>query len=147
MLLYDFHFRLGNYAQALMLSGFATRMAHSLQLNLECSDNSASHDGDSVDLLTSYKESRRRLMWACYVLDAWTGSGVDQLTLLPERDIKIQMPCDERSFLLQMPRVTERLDGSQSSNVQLSTQQRPTEDMGIMYYYVRLIALWKRVAR
>ncbi|KAL2691215.1 hypothetical protein Neosp_001596 [[Neocosmospora] mangrovei] len=147
VLLYDFHFRLGNYAQALMLSGFATRMAHSLQLNLEYSDNSASHDGGSVDLLTSYKESRRRLMWACYVLDAWTGSGVDQLTLLHERDIKIQMPCDERSFLLQMPRVTERLDGSQSSNVQLSTQQRPTEDMGIMYYYVRLIALWKRVAR
>ncbi|RSL84788.1 hypothetical protein CDV31_016659 [Fusarium ambrosium] len=149
VLLYDFHFRLGNYGQALMLSGFATRMAHSLQLNLEYSDNSTSDDAGSADLLTSYKESRRRLMWACYVLDAWTGSGVDQLTLLHERDIKIQLPCDERSFLLQIPRVTEKLGGSQSSNLQSSesTLQRKTEDMGIMYYYVRLIALWKRVAR
>lgn len=32
-------------------------------------------------------------------MDALVGSGVDQLTLMDERDIKIQLPCNARNFI------------------------------------------------
>lgn len=132
--MYDYQFRLGNYPQALMLSGLTTRMAHGLQLNLEYSVEPG-EDAPS----TTYLEARRRVMWACYILDTWTGSGVDQLTLLHENDIKIQLPCNERNFLLQLPSVTERLGARH--------KPQRDEDVGLATCYVRLISLWKRVAR
>lgn len=135
VLLYDYQFRLGNYAQALVISGLTTRMAHALQLNLECPVNR-----DGITPSTTYMEVRRRLMWACYILDAWTGSGVDQLTLLHESDIKIQLPCSETNFLRQIPSDTDRLENYRSS---LST----SENMGLAACYIRLVFLWKRVAR
>ncbi|KAL1866975.1 hypothetical protein VTK73DRAFT_4444 [Phialemonium thermophilum] len=136
VLLYDYQFRLGNYAHSLMISGFTTRMAHALQLNLEYSVVSR---GGSPPPPT-YTESRRRLMWACYILDVWTGSGVDQLTLLHESDIHIRLPCNERNFLLRIPCETDRLESYQSS-------PRTTESMGLAACYIRLVSLWKRIAR
>ena len=142
---------MGNYTQALVLSGLTVRMAHALQLNLEYSAGS-SEPGESSEAASAwtYAEARRRLMWACYVLDTWTGSGVDQLTLLHEVDIKIQLPCSEKNYIQQIPCVTERLDSShvfshQGSPASLSGE--PINPGGMMSHYVRLIAIWKRVAR
>lgn len=90
-----------------MLSGLAVRMAHALQLNVEFSPDILCAEANESSPPAVEKESRRRLMWACYILDAWTGSGVDQLTLLREADIKIQLPCNERNFRLRIPCVTE----------------------------------------
>ena len=150
VLLYEYHLRRGNYAKALMLSGLTVRMAHALQLNLEYTPDAANPADTSSASLSTYREARRRLMWACYVLDTWTGSGVDQLTLLHESDIKIQLPCNERSFLLQISCETERLvvDGQARTPGSLDAEaQGGTAAGGLMAHYVRLIALWKRVAR
>ncbi|RDA87279.1 hypothetical protein CP532_1357 [Ophiocordyceps camponoti-leonardi (nom. inval.)] len=145
ILLHDFHLRAGEYGQALMLSGLAVRMAHALKINVEydadvlCSEEM----GPGAPSVAS-RESRRRLMWACYVLDA--GSGAD---LLRESDIKIQLPSNERNFGLRIPAVTETL--AVGHVLQLLAPavvpHRPAANMGIMAYYIRLVALWKRIVR
>lgn len=83
---------MGEYTQALMMSGLAVRMAHALQVNVEYSTDILCAEKAESSPSVLERECRRRLMWACYILDAWTGSGVDQLTLLRETDIKIQLP-------------------------------------------------------
>ncbi|RBR26324.1 uncharacterized protein FIESC28_00880 [Fusarium coffeatum] len=149
ILLYDFHFRLGEYTQALMLSGLAVRMAHALQLNVEFSPDILCAEANESSPPAVEKESRRRLMWACYILDAWTGSGVDQLTLLREADIKIQLPCNERNFRLRIPCVTETLGVGHVLQFlpPAIVPRRPAANMGIMAYYIRIVTLWKRVVR
>ncbi|KAF4337357.1 nitrate assimilation regulatory nirA [Fusarium beomiforme] len=149
ILLYDFHFRLGEYTQALMLSGLAVRMAHALQLNVEFSPDILCAEVNESSPPAVEKESRRRLMWACYILDAWTGSGVDQLTLLREADIKIQLPCNERNFRLRIPCVTETLGVGHVLQFlpPAIVPRRPAANMGIMAYYIRIVTLWKRVVR
>lgn len=132
-----------------MLSGLTVRMAHALQLNLEYVPTIPQSEGKLDASLWTDTESRRRVMWACYVLDTWTGSGVDQLTLLHESDIKIQLPCSERNFLFQSPCTTEHLYPSLGHPPILSADMSslPRDRGGMMSQYIRLIAIWKRVAR
>lgn len=132
-----------------MLSGLAVRMAHALKINSEWSpDVLCAHDDAAAPSVAS-RESRRRLMWACYVLDAWAGSGVEQLTLLREHDIKIQLPCNERNFGLRIPSVTETLAVGHVLQFlpPAVVPRRPAANMGIMAYYVRVVALWKKIVR
>ena len=149
ILLYDFRFRLGEYNQALMLSGLAIRMAQALKLNTEYSPDIMCTEGDSSSPSVAARESRRRLMWACYVLDAWTGSGPDQLTMLREGDIKIQLPCNERNFGLRIPSVTETLGVGHVLQFlpPAAVPPKPAGNMGIMAYYIRIVTLWKRIVK
>ncbi|KJZ74777.1 hypothetical protein HIM_05894 [Hirsutella minnesotensis 3608] len=149
ILLHDFHFRLGEYGQALMISGLAVRMAHALKINTEYNADVLCAESDATAPSVASRESRRRLMWACYVLDAWAGSGVDQLTLLRENDIKIQLPCNERNFGLRIPSVTETLAVGHVLQFlpPAVVPRRPAANMGIMAYYIRVVALWKRIVR
>ncbi|QUC22020.1 uncharacterized protein UV8b_06261 [Ustilaginoidea virens] len=149
ILLHDFRFRLGEYGQALMLSGLAVRMAHALKINTEYnSDILCTEEGGDAPSVAS-RESRRRLMWACYVLDAWAGNGVDHLTLLRENDIKIQLPSNERNFGLRIPSVTETLGVGHVLQFlpPAIVPRRPAANMGIMAYYIRVVTLWKRIVR
>ncbi|KAL5429348.1 hypothetical protein PMIN05_010752 [Paraphaeosphaeria minitans] len=143
VLLHDHEARLGNYAGSFLLTGLIVRMAHALQIHVESEEQS----GVANDV--SLRESRRRLMWACYMVDVWAGSGVDQLTILNERDIKLQLPCNERQFLLQIPHATETLRPGEvldptSTEV---TPGQPWENMGMSAYFVRIAYIWKRVLR
>ncbi|KAG5992193.1 hypothetical protein E4U43_003829, partial [Claviceps pusilla] len=149
ILLHDFHFRLGEYGQALMISGLAVRMAQALKINTEYNADILCTQGDAAAPSVASRESRRRLMWACYVLDAWAGSGVDQLTLLRENDIKIQLPSNERNFGLRIPTVTETLGVGHVLQFlpPAVVPRRPAANMGIMAYYIRVVALWKRIVR
>lgn len=88
-------------------------------------------------------------MWACYMLDVWAGSGVDHLTILNEKDIKIQLPCNERQFLLQIPVVTERLGEGQTLDFipKADLPEKPRDNLGMAAYYVRIVSIWRRVLR
>ncbi|KAM3505502.1 hypothetical protein MY10362_002907 [Beauveria mimosiformis] len=149
ILIHEFHFRHGEYSQALMMSGLAVRMAHALKINSEHSADIMCSDSDEAAPSIVSRESRRRLMWACYILDAWAGSGIDQLTLLRENDIKIQLPCNERNFGLRIACVTETLGvGHVLQFLPPSVVPRqPAENMGIMAYYIRIVTLWKKIVR
>ncbi|KAL1902396.1 hypothetical protein Sste5346_001376 [Sporothrix stenoceras] len=140
VLLYDYRYRLGDFAHALVMSGLTTRMAHALQLNREYGQPSGAEgeiDSSRAVLSQVEKEARRRLMWACYVIDTWTGSGMDQLTLLREDDLHIQLPCNERDFLFQRSVTTGRLGDPPGIS----------SDFGMMASYIRLVSIWKKVAR
>ncbi|KAF2464245.1 uncharacterized protein BDR25DRAFT_381369, partial [Lindgomyces ingoldianus] len=148
-LLHDYEARLGNYAQSFMLTGLITRMSHALQINLEQSTDLFCRESSNPSADVTLKESRRRLMWACYMVDVWAGSGVDQLTLLNEADIKLQLPCNERNFLLQIPCVTECLQAHRVLDF-ISPQDipvKPGENMGISAYYIRIVNIWQKVLR
>ncbi|KAL4738081.1 fungal-specific transcription factor domain-containing protein [Aspergillus similis] len=144
-LLYDYALRVGNFAQAFMLGGITARMAQALQINLEYStDVLCLEPGLSI----SAREARRRLMWSCFVTDALLGSGVDQLMLIDEKDIKIQLPCNERRFVQEIACVTRTLDGGVLGFLQPDTiPVNPDENMGIMAYFVQHIHIRKQVLR
>jgi hypothetical protein len=149
ILLHDQEARTGNYAGSFLLTGLVIRMAHALQLNNEVSaDIMCKEEGGSPNE-ASVRESRRRLMWACYMIDVWAGSGVDHLTILNEKDLKIQLPCNERQFLLQIPVVTERLqEGDIIDFIPAEdVPEKPKENLGMAAYYVRIVSIWRRVLR
>jgi hypothetical protein len=149
VLLHDYEARMGNYAQSFLLTGWITRMAHALQINLEASkDILGLETSCSADEVLE-RETRRRLMWACYMIDMWAGSGVDQLTLFNVQDIKIQLPCNDTHFVYQTPCVTETLGRGQILDfIPLeSLANKPSENMGISAYYIRIIHLWQQVLR
>ncbi|KAK5945775.1 hypothetical protein PMZ80_002983 [Knufia obscura] len=123
-------------------------MAQALQLNLEYSTD-LFHDEPNNGPTVCSKEARRRLMWSCYISDTLIGSGVSMLTLLDENDIKIQLPCNERNFVLQVPCVTEMLPLGQFLPFVAPEQipPRAIDNIGIVALYVRLISLRKRVLK
>lgn len=132
-----------------MLSGLAIRMTQALKINTEYSSDVLCTEDDGLAPSIVSRESRRRLMWAVYVLDAWTGSGVEQLTLLRESDIQIQLPCNERSFGLRIAAVTETLGVGHVLQFLSPTivPANPADNMGIMAYYIRIVTLWKRIVK
>ncbi len=172
VLLYDYRARLGDFAHALVMSGVTTRLAHALQLNMEGGvgeageageasadeggEASADEGGEGAEgaegasaeqnkhgsLSPIERECRRRLMWACYVIDTWTGSGVDQLTLMREADLHIQLPCNEHDFLFQQPGATAML-----GDVLGGASESGNDGVGIVASYVHIVSIWKRVSR
>ena len=82
-------------------------------------------------------------------MDSWVGSGVDQLTILDEKDIKIQLPCHSRNFHLQKPCITETMERGKVLDFLLEDMipDNPAENMGLMAYFIRLVELRKRVLR
>ncbi|KAL2783593.1 fungal-specific transcription factor domain-containing protein [Aspergillus keveii] len=146
-LLYDYALRVNNFAQAFMLGGLTARMAQALQINLEYSTDVLCQE-TGRNLSVPEREARRRLMWSCFVTDALLGSGVDQLTLIEERDIKIQLPCNERRFIQEVPCITRTLNGSLLGFIRSdSIPPNPDENMGIMACFIQHIQIRKQVLR
>ncbi|KAF2023322.1 hypothetical protein EK21DRAFT_81204 [Setomelanomma holmii] len=137
ILLHDQEARTGNYAGSFLLTGLVIRMAHALQLNNEVSADIMCKDEGGSPNEASVRESRRRLMWACYMIDVWAGSGVDHLTILNEKDLKIQLPCNERQFSLQIAVVTERLQEGDIIDFIPAEDipEKPKENLGMAAYY------------
>ncbi|KFY17442.1 hypothetical protein V492_00691 [Pseudogymnoascus sp. VKM F-4246] len=147
VLLYDHELRVGNYSGAFMISGAATRMLQALQINLEYSTDILCTEPSNMPFCV--RESRRRLMWGCYVVDSWVGSGVDQLTLIADCDVKVQLPCHERNFVQQIPNVTETLTRGQVLKF-IPRELRPldpTMNMGIAAYFARITGIRKKILR
>ncbi|KAF2733707.1 hypothetical protein EJ04DRAFT_512978 [Polyplosphaeria fusca] len=149
VLLHDFEARVGNYAQSFILTGIITRLSHALQINIERSTNIMCRDEINTTSEITLREMNRRLMWACYMVDVWAGGGVDQLTLINEDDIKIQLPCNERKFIFQIPCITERLcSGTILDFIPVEDiPENPLENLGMSAFYVRIINIWQHVLR
>jgi hypothetical protein len=147
-LLYHYALRMANFTQAFILSALTARMAQALQINLEYSSEMHNTDGNGVS--ASVREPRRRLMYSCYVTDVLCGSGVDQLTLIHEKDIKIQLPCTERYFFDRQSCITRTLDGSPLDF--LNPERIPSDEvldsnMGMLAYFAQQTALRRRILR
>ncbi|KAK3985733.1 hypothetical protein QBC44DRAFT_334485 [Cladorrhinum sp. PSN332] len=88
------------HSSAFMLHGIAGRFATALRLN---------HEQPSICFLA--QESRRRLMWSLYMIDSSISAGQQESALWPdaERQIHVQLPCNERNFEFDLPEPTETL--------------------------------------
>jgi hypothetical protein len=81
-------------------------------------------------------------MWSIYAMDAWVGSGVDELTLIRESNIKIPLPCSEAAFVLE----------SAPSGIYLQPTipvAGPAEEAGldVSGHFLRLVSIRRRVLR
>lgn len=110
-ILHDYYLRIGDYAQAFLVSGMVARHFQLLQLSLE-------YDTDitcpTSRMKAPEKETRRSVAWACYLLDALTECGVDQLRFISASNIHVQLPCSEELFARNIPAVTETLSTGQT---------------------------------
>lgn len=147
VLLHEHELRVGNYANGFLLTGLAVRMAQALQIGMESSPDVLCLQ--SQTLSATQKESRRRLMWSIFVMDSWVGSGVDELTLIDEADVRIQVPCSDASFEAGKACLVETLQrGNYLSFLSPSTiAQGPVENPDIHGHFLRLISLRRKVLR
>ncbi|KAI8627871.1 fungal-specific transcription factor domain-containing protein [Xylariaceae sp. FL1651] len=145
VLLHDYQLRVGNYVYAFIMTGIATRMAQLLRINTEPSPGSPEY-GLIPTVDTRIRESKRRLAWSCFTMDVGL-NGIEQLDTPNESDIKLQLPCNERNFIQEIPCITEVLQQGRIDD-HVPEHTRPAwaaENMGLVAYFVRLAWLRKKV--
>lgn len=135
--------------------GMATRMAHALQLHKEVNNDPIGkssrpyypqdHEGPLGVNSMSFvdREIRRRCMWASFAMDRFNSSGTERPCIISESELGIQLPSHDKNLELNLPTITEQLDG----NVRFLEPGRATENMGVGAYIVRVIALYGRVVK
>lgn len=126
--------------------GQAIRMAFALQLHKDLEYDPMSKNG-RTQLSFIDREIRRRIMWACFIMDRFISSGRERPMFIEETAIDLPLPVKERYFQLDMPAVTETLDGrvlpgqlQEDDTGNVDTR----ENMGVAAYMIRIIALWGR---
>ncbi|KAK3325092.1 hypothetical protein B0H66DRAFT_110220 [Apodospora peruviana] len=115
------------FSSAFMLHAIASRFATVLRLN---------HENPGLCFLA--QESRRRLMWSLYMIDSGISNGQTDFALWPdpERQVRIQLPCNERNFEFDLPESTEPLRPPSCSG---DTTLPPLPDaVGFMALHVRM---------
>lgn len=99
LLLQQFEWHRGSHLSAWFLSSLSTRLAHALQLHVEPPNKRGATE---LSLPPPVKETRRRLIWSCFVMDSvpdahHSGSGPLHTSVDPSK-IHTRLPCDEISY-------------------------------------------------
>ncbi|KAF6512705.1 hypothetical protein HZS61_007511 [Fusarium oxysporum f. sp. conglutinans] len=129
------------------LGGQAIRMAFALQLHKNLEYDPSGRNGTKTQLSFIDREIRRRIMWACFLMDRFNSSGRDRPMFIREDTIQIPLPVKEKYFQFDMPAPTEMLDGQvphpPSPNDGQIADAR--ENMGVAAFLIRAIALRGRI--
>ncbi|KAI1739563.1 fungal-specific transcription factor domain-containing protein [Xylaria scruposa] len=127
---------------AWMYVGHAIRMAQALGLGFE----DAKDPGDTKLRLKSVgcqsqhalqRETRRRIMFSCFVLDRMLACGKHRTPMIRGEDLDIQLPCSEDKFDLAMEVRTGRLN-------QLD---RSENDDSVLSRFIQLVNLWGEISK
>jgi hypothetical protein len=145
VLLHEYYLRVGEYAKSFMLSGQIARHLQVMQLHLES-------DSDLLCEKSPYspssKESRRRLAWACYILDAYIECGIDQLQFITSEDVQVQLPCLEDMFIRSMACITETLPcGKLLPFVDRHSNTDYSAQLDLRSFYIRGIYIRSKILR
>ncbi|VUC29752.1 unnamed protein product [Clonostachys rosea] len=138
VLLYEHATRTSDHRLCFMLSGLASRYTQALSLNLEYD-----HDMLSTTSLLSpvERESRRRLMWACYIVDTMVACGLNHLQAIDTTTIQIQLPCDDKYFLYKVARITAKVpvcfESTAKFDAPISTENQDTHAFLIRLFLIR----------
>ncbi|EXL90243.1 fungal-specific transcription factor domain-containing protein [Fusarium oxysporum II5] len=129
------------------LGGQAIRMAFALQLHKDLEYDPLGRNGTKTQLSFIDRENRRRIMWACFLMDRFTSSGTDRPIFIREDTMQIPLPVNEKSFQFDIPAPTEMLDGQVPHPASLNGGQiaDARENMGVSAFLIRAIALWGRI--
>ncbi|KAJ0160049.1 hypothetical protein CTA2_8639, partial [Colletotrichum tanaceti] len=117
------------FSSAFMLAATAARFATALRLNYE-----------NPDLCFLAQESRRRLMWALFMIDQGMAGGYRDLTLWTPETIHISLPCNERDFEFDLapPSLRPLVPGPEESE---------NDDIGSLALHVRILWLRGRILK
>lgn len=98
LLLQRYEWHRGSHLAAWFIAGLAFRLANALQLYQDPSERR----GDSnIALPIAVMETRRRLIWSCFVMDTIPDSGDRPFNPATDpKTIKARLPCDEASYEL-----------------------------------------------
>ncbi|CCU80218.1 zinc finger transcription factor 1 [Blumeria hordei DH14] len=128
------------------LSGMAIRMAYALQLHRGINhDQKNLEDVSEPDFIGP--ETRKRVMWACFLMDRFNSSSKDKPAFIREDTISQDLPIKEQNFLLNIPGITEGLYERRLSPIP-SENCGPIDarsNIGISAYLIRAAALWGRM--
>ncbi|QUC22256.1 uncharacterized protein UV8b_06497 [Ustilaginoidea virens] len=129
------------------LGGQAIRMAFALQLHRDL-EYDPSRQGSKEPLSFIDRETRRRIMWACFLMDRFNSSGSDRPMFIKEESLQIQLPVKESYFQLDIPAKTELLDGSlpqSEATDESGVFSEREEHMDVAAYTIRAVAIWGRI--
>ncbi|KNB16600.1 hypothetical protein FOXG_15059 [Fusarium oxysporum f. sp. lycopersici 4287] len=129
------------------LGGHAIRMAFALQLHKDLEYDPSGRHSTKTQLSFIDREIRRRIMWACFLMDRFNSSGTDRPMFIREDTIQIPLPVKEKYFQFDLPAPTEMLDGQVPHPVSPNDGQiaDARENMGVAAFLIRAIALWGRI--
>lgn len=146
ILLHEYHLRVGDYAKGFLISGLISRHMQVLQLNIEHDFDILCQKNTSVSWAT--KESRRRLAWTCYLLDAFIECGIDQLRFVSVDDIQVQLPCLEDLFVRNIPCVTEMLPrGKLLPFVDAAHGNGAADNLDLRAFYIRAMDVRSKILK
>lgn len=118
------------FPSAFVLLSLASRFAAALKLN---------HESPNICFLA--QESRRRLMWSLYCVDAGISGGNRDHSLWRAERIFLGLPCNERNFEFDLPQDTEKL--IPDTNPPPSAQ---AEDVGSLALHIRIQYIRHRIS-
>ncbi|CDK25298.1 unnamed protein product [Kuraishia capsulata CBS 1993] len=144
VLLHDYYLRVGSHGSAFFISGLITRYVQILQLNIEYDYDILCEDGR---VSWASKESRRRLAWACFLLDAFIECGIDQLRFMSASDMKIQLPCAEELFINNIPCITETLNKGTILPFLRTKVTNAADKLDVRAYYIRCMVIRAKILR
>ncbi|KAI0145755.1 hypothetical protein F4776DRAFT_373660 [Hypoxylon sp. NC0597] len=99
MVLYsEYGLRIGDHSFVFMLSGCCYRMSRLLRLDIEPHRTYPMTSPTDITI----QESQRRLLWSCYLLDSFIGSGVDSNLCWVDHAPSIRLPCKGPDFTNQL---------------------------------------------
>ena len=122
----------GRPHRAFVTLGIGIRLAEAVGLLAEPSDQ----------LSPIVQEEHRRVFWAMYMLDRVAGTGRSLVQSIRDEDVEVQLPMDEESFAKGLMKKTAPL-----IPVENDEEADSSEDLGIVAYLVRILAVWGRVVQ
>lgn len=84
----------GQNAWSFLLAGAAFRVTRLLELDIAKDNKTTAGSAEAIEI-----ETARRVLWACYLLDAQIGSGVDKNLNWREDAPLIRLPSNEEAFI------------------------------------------------
>lgn len=129
------------------LTGKALRMAIALQLHSD-PDQDPSRPGEPLSFVD--REIQRRTMWACFLMDRLSSSGIHRVMFLDEKAIKVPLPVKEHDFkYYDSPPLTQNLQGEVPGALVSGEAAKADAEanMGVAAYTVKAISLWGRAVR
>lgn len=134
MLLWEYHSHYGSQTTCLMIAASCSRSAQILRLDVDCDDNQAI--SDSLERIT-HGESRRRLFWACWMIDITVSAGVDRLMTISRRVPRAPLPRREEDFIYQIASPTADLSTTSNSDLDPSAINQWSQ-LSLEAWYVRV---------
>jgi hypothetical protein len=125
-------------ARSWALGGQAIRMAFALRLHRE--------DGHKHSFVNG--EIRRRIMWACFIIDRFNSSSTARPIFIRDEMVTLREPIREDSFQMGMPRSLEEQEAADFGDDDPDLwEQGPSakDSASVAAHMVRAVAIWGKI--